>query len=172
MAGFTGRYFEDFTEGERIDHGWSRTVTEGDNHLFTLLTGNSNMTHVNDVFAAATEYGKPLVNSTFTLALISGISVRDVSENAFANLGWESVDILGPVFVGDTVYATTDVLGCRRSRSRPEVGIVRVRTTGYTQGGDPVMRFVRAVMVYRRGYGPRQAWPRLAMPAPALERAE
>ena len=147
--------------GERIDHGWARTVTENDNHQFTLLTCNSNMTHTNDVFAAATEFGKPLVNSTFTLALVSGLTVRDISENAVANLGWDSVDILDPVFVGDTIYATTEVLEVRASRSRPEAGIIRVRTIGYKQDGSPVMRFVRVVMIHRRGHGPRASWPRL-----------
>jgi acyl dehydratase len=160
-GGWQGRYFEDFTVGEQIDHGWARTVTENDNHQFTLLTCNSNMTHTNDVFAAETEFGKPLMNSTFTLALVSGLTVRDISENAVANLGWESVEIPGPVFAGDTIYATTEVLDCRESRSRPEAGIIRVRTVGYKQDGGPVMRFVRTVMVYKRGFGPRRGWPRL-----------
>lgn len=160
MTGFQGRFYEDFTTGEQIEHGWARTVTEGDNHLFTLLTCNSNMTHTNNVFAAETEFGKPLVNSTFTLSLVTGLTVRDISENAVANLGWESVEILGPVFVGDTLYATTEVLECRASKSRPEAGIVRVRTIGYKQDGTPILRFARTVMVHRRGHGPRQAWPR------------
>lgn len=159
MGGFVGRYFEDFEPGEVIRHGVARTVTETDNHLFTLLTLNTNMTHINDEWAAHTSFGKLLVNSTFTLALVSGITVRDISENAMANLGWESVEILGPVFVGDTIYATTTVLDARASASRPEVGIVRVETTGYKGSGEPVMRFTRAVMIYRSGHGPRVAWP-------------
>ncbi|MDT2006153.1 MaoC family dehydratase [Rhodococcus opacus] len=165
MTAWVGRYFEDFAPGEQIDHGWARSVTENDNHQFTLLTGNSNMTHLNNVVAENTEFGQLLVNSTFTLALVSGISVRDVSENAYANLGWESIEILGPVFVGDTIFATTEVLSCRESTSRPTTGIVRVRTTGYKQDGSPVMEFVRAVLVYKRGHGPREAWPRLVRTA-------
>jgi acyl dehydratase len=159
VTGWAGRYLEDFEAGEQISHGWARTVTENDNHLFTLLTCNSNMTHTNDEFAAHTSFGRPLVNSTFTLALVSGLSVRDISENAMANLGWESVEILGPVFVGDTIYASTTVMDRRDSRRRPDVGIIRVETTGYKGTGELVMRFVRTVMVYKRGQGPRQHWP-------------
>ena len=164
MGGWAGRYLEDFEAGEEISHGWARTVTEHDNHLFTLMTCNSNMTHTNEEFAAHTSFGKPLVNSTFTLALISGLSVRDISENAMANLGWESVQILAPVFVGDTLYAATRVLDKRESKSRPDVGIIRVETVGYKGTGQRVMQFVRAVMVYKRGHGPRVHWP---APAPA-----
>ena len=159
MSGWAGRYLEDFEAGEEIAHGWARTVTEQDNHLFTLLTCNSNMTHTNNEFAAHTAFGKPLVNSTFTLALVSGLTVRDVSENAMANLGWESVEILAPVFVGDTLYAATRVLDRRDSRSRPDVGIIRVETVGYKGTGEHVMKFVRTVMVYKRGHGPREHWP-------------
>ena len=157
--GWIGRYFEDFEAGEVIHHGWARTVTEGDNHLFTLLTCNSNMTHTNRVFAAETEFGRPLVNSTFTLALVSGLTVRDISENAVANLGWESVELPNPVFEGDSIYASTEILDARASKSRPNAGIVKVRTTGYKQDGTAVIRFVRTVMVYRRGTGPRTSWP-------------
>lgn len=159
MTGWVGRFFEDFTAGERIDHGVARTVTEGDNHAFTLLTYNTNMTHTNNEFAAHTEFGKPLMNSTFTLALVSGLTVRDVSENAVANLGWEAIEILNPVFVGDTIYASTEVLACRESNSRPEAGIIKVRTLAYNGTGQPVMRFVRSVMIHKRGYGPRVNWP-------------
>ncbi|GAB2458956.1 MaoC family dehydratase [Jatrophihabitans fulvus] len=159
MGGFIGRYLEDFRTGEVITHGWARTVTEQDNHTFTLMTCNSNMTHTNDEFAGHTAFGKPLMNSTFTLALISGLTVRDISENAMANLGWESVEILNPVFAGDTLYAQTTVLDVRESNSRPDVGIIRVDTVGYKGTGERVMRFVRAVMIYKTGHGPRAAWP-------------
>jgi acyl dehydratase len=159
MTGYSGRYLEDFEIGEQIVHGWARTVTEGDNHLFTLLTGNTNMTHTNDEFSKHTEFGKPLVNSTFTLALVTGMTVRDVSENAVANLAWESIELLAPVFVGDTLYAMSTVLDKRESRSRPGAGIVRVETIGYKGSGEQVMRFVRTVMVHKRGFGPRAHWP-------------
>ncbi|MGW4773477.1 MaoC family dehydratase [Nocardia sp. NPDC004278] len=159
MGGWVGRYFEDFTEGERIDHGVARTVTEADNHVFTLLTYNTNMTHTNNEVAARTEFGKPLMNSTFTLAMVTGLTVRDLSENAVANLGWGEIEILNPVFAGDTLYASTEVLSCRASKSRAEAGIVRVRTLGYKGSGEPVMRFVRSIMIYRHGHGPRAGWP-------------
>ena len=105
------------------------------------------------------EFGRPLVNSCFTLALVTGISVPGVSENAVANLGWESVKLPHPVFEGDTIYARSEVLEARASRSRPSVGIVRVRTTGYNQAGATVIEFERAVMVYRRGAAPTRPGP-------------
>jgi acyl dehydratase len=158
-GGWMGRHFEDFAPGERIDHGVSRTVTDNDNQLFTLLTYNTNLTHTNSDVAAQSEFGRPLMNSTFTMAMVIGMTVRDVSENAVANLGWESIEILGPVFAGDTLYASTEVLGVRESGSRPQAGIVRVRTLGYKGTGEPVMRFVRTAMIWKRGFGPRAHWP-------------
>lgn len=159
MTGWFGRHFEDFTQGERIDHGVSRTVTENDNHAFTLLTYNTNLTHTNDDVAAQSEFGRPLMNSTFTLALVIGISVRDTSENAVANLGWEEIELFGPVFAGDTLYASTEVLELRQSKSRPDAGIVRFRHYGYKTNGEIIIRFTRTAMIWKRGHGPRAAWP-------------
>ncbi len=158
-GGWMGRHFEDFVAGERIDHGVSRTVTENDNQLFTLLTYNTNLTHTNNDVAEASEFGRPLMNSTFTMAMVIGMTVRDVSENAVANLGWEGIEILSPVFAGDTLYASTEVLEVRESKSRPEAGIIKVRTLGYKTNGDPVMRFTRSAMIWKRGFGPRANWP-------------
>ncbi|HEY3083262.1 MAG TPA: MaoC family dehydratase [Chloroflexota bacterium] len=148
------RYFEDFEVGAVYEHKLGRTVTTADNMWFTQLTMNTNPIHVDHHYASKTEFKRPLVNSCFTLALVTGLSVRDVSENALANLGWESVRLPAPVFEGDTIYARSEVLEARTSRSRPSVGIVRVRTTGLNQDGVAVIEFERTVMVYRRGHAP------------------
>ena len=148
------RYFEDFEVGAVYEHKLGRTVTTADNMWFTQLTMNTNPIHVDHHYASKTEFKRPLVNSCFTLALVTGLSVPDVSENALANLGWESVRLPAPVFEGDTIYARSEVLEARTSRSRPNVGIVRVRTTGLNQDGVAVIEFERTVMVYRRGRAP------------------
>jgi itaconyl-CoA hydratase len=150
----TGRCFEDFRVGDVYEHALGRTVTETDNIWFTLLTLNTNAIHFDRAYAAQTQFGRPLMNSCFTLALVTGLSVPDVSQNAFANLGWDKVRLPHPVFEGDTVYARTEVLETRPSASRPEVGIVRVRTTGYNQDSQTVIEFERTVMVYRRAHAP------------------
>ncbi|MCA1666894.1 MAG: MaoC family dehydratase, partial [Thermomicrobia bacterium] len=105
-------------------------------------------------YAAQTEFGKPLVDSTFTLALVTGQSVTDISQNVLANLGWDEVRLPNPVFEGDTIYSQSEVLAARESRSRPSVGIVTVKTTGYNQHGTIVITFNRTVMVYKRGQAP------------------
>jgi len=148
------RYFEDFEVGAVYEHKLGRTVTTADNMWFTQLTMNTNPIHVDHHYASKTEFKRPLVNSCLTLALVTGLSVPDVSENALANLGWESVRLPAPVFEGDTIYARSEVLEARTSRSRPNVGIVRVRTTGLNQDGVAVIEFERTVMVYRRGHAP------------------
>ena len=148
------RFFEDFSIGDVYEHKLGRTVTTADNMLFTLMTMNTNPIHVDHHYSSKTEFGKPLVNSCFTLALVTGLSVPDVSENALANLGWHDVRLPAPVFEGDTIYARSEVLEARASRSRPGVGIVRVKTTGYKQDGTVVIELERSVMVYRRGHAP------------------
>ena len=155
QAGWTGRCFEDFVVGHVYEHALGRTVTSADNLWFSLLTMNANPLHVNHDYASRTEFRRPLVNSCFTLALITGLSVPDVSQNAFANLGWDEVKLPQPVFEGDTLYARSEVLEARPSKSHPDVGIVRVKTTGYNQDGATVIEFKRAVMIYRRGYVPQ-----------------
>jgi itaconyl-CoA hydratase len=154
-----GRYFEDLVPGDVFEHASRRTVTETDNVWFSLLTQNPQPIHIDRDYAAKTEFGRPLVNSTFTLALVTGQSVADVSINVFANLGWDEVRLPNPVFEGDTISSRSEILEARESASRPGVGIVKVRTTGFNQNGETVITFTRSVMVYRRGHGPKQSLP-------------
>jgi acyl dehydratase len=154
-----GRYFEDFTVGDRYRHPFGRTITETDNIWMTLLTQNTAPLHFDRHYAAQTEFGRPLVDSTFTLALVTGQTVIDLSQNVFANLGWDEVRLPAPVFEGDTLYSESEVLELRESRSRPEVGIVTVATTGFKPDGTVVITFRRTFMVYRRGYGPNVSVP-------------
>jgi itaconyl-CoA hydratase len=113
--------------------------------------------HFDHHYASQTEFGKPLVDSTFTLALVPGQSVTDVSPNDFANLGWDEVRLPNPVFEGDTIYSRSAVLEKRESRSRPDLGIVRVETTGFNQDGTTVITFVRTIMVYKKDRAPKVA---------------
>ena len=129
--GWKGRLFEDFEVGDVYRHPLGRTVTETDNVWFTLLAQNTAPVHFDRHYAAQTEFGRPLVDSTFTVALVTGQSVTDVSQNVMANLGWDEVRLPAPVFEGDTIYSQSEVLETRPSRSRENVGIVTVRTTGY-----------------------------------------
>lgn len=156
--GWTGRVYEDFEVGDVYQHPLGRTVTQTDNIWFTLLTVNNNPIHFDSVYAAQTEFGKPLVDSTFTLALITGLSVTDISQNAI-NLGWDEVRMPNPVFEGDTIYAESEVLTKRESNSRPHMGIVTFRTSGLNQEGKVVMEFKRTIMVYKRGHVPVVARP-------------
>lgn len=155
------RSYEDFHPGLVIRHPLGRTVTAADNAWFTLLTVNSNPIHFDRHYAAQTEFGQPLVNSTFTLALVTGLSVADVSQNA-VNLGWDEVRMPAPVFEGDTVYAQTEVLSARESKSRPHMGIVEIKTTGFKQDGTVVLQFRRTILVYKRGQAP-------TLPEPAIK---
>jgi acyl dehydratase len=151
--GWRGRTLEDFEVGDIYEHPIGRTITQADNIWFTLLTVNSNPIHFDAAYAARTEWGRPLVDSTFTLALVTGLSVTDVSQNAI-NLGWDEVRLPAPVFEGDTIYASSEVLEVRESRSRPGMGIVKLRTTGINQDGVRVIEFVRTIMVYKRDHAP------------------
>jgi acyl dehydratase len=154
-AGWRGRFFEDFEVGDVYEHPLGRTVTTTDNAWFTLLTQNTAAIHFDRHYAAQTEFGRPLVDSTFTLALVTGQSVTDVSQNVFANLGWDEVKLPNPVFEGDTIYSQSEVLEKRESRSRPDVGIVIVRTVGFNQDGTVVISFKRTIMVYRKDRAPK-----------------
>jgi acyl dehydratase len=154
VKGWTGRFFEDFGLGDIYDHPLGRTVNEVDNSWFTQLTLNVNPIHFDRHYASQTEFGRPLVNSCFTLALVTGMSVTDVSQNAFANLGWEHVRLPAPVFEGDTLYARSEVLELRVLKSRPTLGLVRIRTIGFNQASTVVIEFERSMMVYRRGMAP------------------
>jgi itaconyl-CoA hydratase len=154
------RSYEDFSVGQVIRHPLGRTVTATDNSWFTLLTANTNPIHFDRHYAAQTEFGQPLVNSTFTLALVTGLSVAHVSQNA-VNLGWDEVRMPAPVFEGDTIYAQTEVLSTRESKSRPHMGLVEIKTTGFKQDGTVVMEFRRTILVYKRGQAPQTPSPAL-----------
>ena len=153
--GWTGRVFEDFTVGDVYEHPLGRTITQADNIWFTCVTMNTNPIHFDAEYASRTEFKRPLVNSCFTLALVTGQSVIDLTINAVANLGWDAVTLPHPVFEGDTIYARSEVLETRESKSRPSVGIVRVRTTGMNQHGKPVIEFTRTFMIWKRGRVPK-----------------
>ena len=152
--GWTGRVFEDFTVGDVYEHPLGRTLLDTDNTWFTLLTQNTNPIHFDQVWSAQTEFGKPLINSCLTLSLVTGQSVTDLSQNVMANLGWDEVKLPHPVFAGDTIYSRSEILETRSSKSRPNVGIVKAKTTGFNQDGTVVIEFLRTVMVYRRGHVP------------------
>jgi acyl dehydratase len=145
-----GRLLEDFEVGAVYRHWPGRTITATDNSWFTLLTMNTHPLHFDEAYAAGTQFGKPLVNSCLTLSIVVGMSVRDVSQAAVANLGFGKIDLLAPVYNGDTLYASTEVLNVRSSRSNPMNGIVEVRTVAVNQDSVEVLRLERAVLVPRK----------------------
>lgn len=147
-----GRYFEEFHVGDVYEHRPGRTITEADNIWFTLLTMNTHPLHFDTEYAKHSEFGKPLVNSAFTLAVVTGMSVSDTSQKAVANLGWSDIRLTGPVFVGDTIYAESEVLEKRESKSRPTQGIVRIRTRGIKQDGSEFMSFERTMLMAKEGH--------------------
>ncbi len=147
-----GRYFEDFEVGHTYQHRPGRTVTENDNIWFTLLTMNTHPLHFDNEYAAGSEFGRALVNSTFTVALVAGMSVSDVSQKAIANLGWKEIKLPNPVFVGDTLYAESIVLEKRQSKSRPTAGLVTVKTFGKKRDGTVVCEFDRTMLIPKRGH--------------------
>ncbi|MCZ2095698.1 MAG: MaoC family dehydratase [Anaerolineae bacterium] len=147
-----GRYYEDFAVGDVYEHRPGRTLSEVDNTYFTLLTMNTHPVHFDAAYAAKSEFGQPLMNSTFTLAVVAGMSVSDVSHKAIANLGWDRIRLSAPVFAGDTIYAESEVLAVRESGSRPNQGIVTVKTTGTKADGTVFMTFERSILVPKRGH--------------------
>jgi itaconyl-CoA hydratase len=153
----TGLYYEDFEPGDVFEHRPGRTILDVDNTYFTLLTLNVQELHFDAAYAAKTEWKKPLVDSTFTLALLTGMSVRTVSAKVVANLGWDKVKATHPVFAGDTLYAESTVLHKRESKSRPTQGIVTVSTRGLNQDDVEVMSFERTMLIYKRGHSPEDA---------------
>jgi itaconyl-CoA hydratase len=148
-----GRYYEDFDVGDVYEHRPGRTITETDNIWFTLLTMNTHPLHFDNAYAAKSEFGRPLVNSCLTLSIVTGMSVSDISQKAIGNLGWSEVKLTGPVFVGDTIYAESEVLSKRESKSRPTQGIVTVRTRGLKADGTEFMSFERTVLAPKQGHG-------------------
>ena len=147
-----GRYFEEFAVGDVYEHRPGRTITETDNIHFTLLTMNQHPLHIDNAYGAATDFGRCLINSALTLAIVTGMSVSDVSQKTVANLGWDKVRLTAPVFAGDTIYAESEVIGKRESASRPHHGIVTVRTTGKKADGTVFMTFERSALIPMRGH--------------------
>ena len=145
-----GRFYEDFDVGDVYPSRLGRTVTETDNIWFTCLTLNTNQVHFNAVQSERGLHGRTLVNSTFTLALITGMTVPDTSENAAANLAWTDIVLPKPVFEGDTLWAESEILETRESASRPTMGIVSMRCRGINQRREVVIEFKRTFMVYKR----------------------
>ena len=154
--GWEGRFFEDFEVGDIYRARLGRTITMTDNIQFTMITNNTKQIHFNADYAAKTEFGKPLVNSALTFSIVAGLAVSDVSENGFA-LGWDWVKLPNPVFPGDTIYAETEVMSTRESKSRPTQGVVVVQTRGINQNGKVVLEFQRSVMVWKRAHAPTRA---------------
>src|SRR5947199_6439002 len=147
-----GRVFEEFTVGDIYEHRPGRTISEADNTWFTLLTMNQHPLHFDAAYAAKTEFGRPVVNSCLTLSIVAGMSVADVSQKAVANLGWDDIKLTSPVYIGDTIYAESEVLAKRESQSRPTQGVVTVRTTRKKADGTVFMTYERTVLVPKQGY--------------------
>lgn len=147
-----GRYYEDFAVGEIYEHRPGRTISEADNTWFTLLTMNQHPLHFDVEYAAKSEFGRPLVNSCLTLSIVVGMSVSDISQKAIGNLGWNDIRLVAPVFIGDTIYAESEVLAKRESAKRPTQGVVTVRTTGRKADGTVFMSFERTVLVPKQGH--------------------
>ena len=145
-----GRFYEDFDVGDVYRSRFGRTITQTDNIWFTCLTMNTNQVHFNEPFAARTQFGRPLVNSAFTLALVTGLTVPDTSENAAANLAWTDITLPKPVFEGDTLWAESEITATRESASNPSVGIVTMRCRGINQRHEVVIEYSRTFMVYKR----------------------
>jgi len=147
-----GRYLEDFRVGDVYEHRPGRTISESDNTWFTLLTMNQHPLHFDQEYASKSEFGKLLVNSCLTLSIVAGMSVSDVSQKTIANLGWDKVKMPAPVFNGDTLYAESEVLAVRESKSRPTQGIVTIKSTGKNQDGTEVISFERTMLIPKRGH--------------------
>ena len=147
-----GRSYEDFAVGDVYEHRPGRTITQADNTWFTLLTMNTHPLHFDEEYAKATEFGRCLVASPLTVAILVGMSVTDVSQKAIANLGWREIRLPAPVFAGDTLYAESEVLDKRESKSRPDAGVVTVGTVGRNQDDVVVCTFERTILVARRGH--------------------
>ena len=146
-----GRHYEEFSVGDIYEHRPGRTITETDNTWFTLITMNTHPMHFDKEYARHSEFGKCLVVSPFTVALMVGMSVSDVSQKAVANLGWKEIRLLSPLFVGDTLYAASEVISKRESKSREDAGIVVVKTLGVNQHDTVVCEFERTMLIAKTG---------------------
>ena len=147
-----GRYYEDFVVGDIYEHRPGRTITQTDNIWFSLLTMNQHPLHIDEEFGKGTEFGKTLVLSPLTVSLMVGMSVSDISQKAIANLGWTGIVLPRPLYVGDTLYAESEVLEKRESKSRPNDGIVTVQTTGKNQDGTIVASYKRSALIPKKGH--------------------
>lgn len=146
-----GRWYEDLTPGLVIDHAVTRTITEADNTMFSVMTMNAQPLHLDESFAAETEFGTRVVNSLFTLSLLIGITVFETTHGTtVANLGFEEIAFPKPVFHGDSIHASTEVVAARASSSRPDQGIVTFEHRGYNQADDLVARCRRSALMKRR----------------------
>lgn len=148
-----GRYYEDFQVGDVYEHRPGRTISETDNSWFTLLTMNTHPLHFDKAYAEKSEFGQLLVNSALTLSIVAGMSVSDTSQKAIANLGWSDIKLTAPVFVGDTIYAESEVLDKRESKSRPTQGIVKIKTIGKKADGTVFMTYERSMLIPKQGHG-------------------
>lgn len=148
-----GFFFEDFEVGQMIEHSLSKTIFESDNNFFSLLTMNHHPVHTNVDYASKNQHGKILVVGTLVFSLVVGMTVPDISGKAIANLGYESISHINPVFIGDTIYAKTYIISKRASSSKPDRGIIYVETIGYNQRGEEVIKFRRNVLVKKQNYG-------------------
>jgi acyl dehydratase len=165
VAGWQGRFFEDFTVGDVYRHPLGRTITETDNTWFTLLTMNTNQAHFNAQVGQSSEFGRMLVASPLTIAIAMGQSVTDTTQNAFANLGVDELKLTAPVFAGDTIWSESIVLDKRESGSRPHAGIVTIKTRTLNQDAVEVLSFKRTFYVHRRdAAGAGSLFPQAATP--------
>lgn len=142
-----GLYFEDFEVNMEINHSLSKTIFESDNNLFSLLTMNHHPLHINLDYAKKNQHGQILVVGTLVFSIVVGMTVPDISGKAIANLGYEDIKHLAPVFINDTIYAKTKILDKRESKTKPDRGIIYVETIGYNQNGEDVISFRRNVLV-------------------------
>lgn len=145
-----GLYFEEFEVGAEIKHALSKTIFESDNNLFSMLTMNHHPMHTNLDYAEKNQYGKILVVGTLVFAIVVGMTVPDISGKAIANLGYEEIKHLNPVFINDTIYSKTRILDKKESKSKPDKGIVFVKTIGYNQRGEYVISFQRKILVKKQ----------------------
>ncbi|MEW5420956.1 MaoC family dehydratase [Amorphus sp. 3PC139-8] len=150
FRGQIGLYFDDFEVGDVYEHRPGRTLTDADNIQFSLMTMNYHPLHCDAHFASQTEFGRMLVNSGLTIAMVLGMTVPEVSGQAIANLGFQEIKLTAPVFSGDTIYAESEVLAKRESKSRPGQGVVTVRTRGLKQDGTEFMTFERSALIRSR----------------------
>ena len=153
VEGWRGRFLEDFAVGDIYRCRFGRTVSEAGNTQFTLLTSNTNQIHFNADYADKAGFGGILVNSLLTISIVTGMSVADVSENGIA-LGWSDIRLPNPVHPGDTLYSESEVVEVRESKSRPQQGVVTVKTRGFNQRGDTVVEMQRSILVWKRAFAP------------------